>query len=79
MHFIHDVITRGDVLVEMIATSDNSAANVMTKALPSVKFKYCLGLVGIGSVSWHSKLIEHPLLKDENKMAQGIQVKVERV
>ena len=51
MHFIRDVITRGDVLVEKIATSDNSAANVMTKALPSVKFKYCLGLVGIGSVS----------------------------
>ena len=39
MYFIHDVTTRGDVLVEKIATFDNPA-DVMTKALPSVKFKH---------------------------------------
>ena len=50
MYFIHDVTTRGDVLVEKIATSDNPA-DVMTKALPSVKFKHCLDLVGITSAT----------------------------
>ena len=48
MHFIRDVTTQGDVLVEKIATSDN-AVDVMTKALPLVKFKHCLYLVGITS------------------------------
>lgn len=46
MHFIHNVITRGDMLMDKITTFDN-LADMMIKVLPSVKFKYCLDLVGI--------------------------------
>lgn len=46
MYFICDVVTQGDVLVEKIATFDN-LVDMMTKALPSIMFKYCLDSVDI--------------------------------
>jgi len=44
MHFIRDV------LVENISTFDNPTY-VITKVLPSLKFKRCLDLVGVTNVT----------------------------
>ena len=47
-HFIHDVISQGDILVKKIDTEDNSI-NMMTKFLPLTKFKECMNLIGLCS------------------------------
>ncbi|XP_042019082.1 secreted RxLR effector protein 161-like [Salvia splendens] len=46
MHFIRDEIQRGEVKMVKISTEHN-AADMLTKPLPAMKFKYCLGLVGL--------------------------------
>ncbi|XP_073133658.1 uncharacterized protein [Henckelia pumila] len=46
MHFIRDVIEKGDVVLMKI-TSEENPADVMTKSLPYAKFKKCLDLVNV--------------------------------
>ncbi|XP_073137926.1 secreted RxLR effector protein 161-like [Henckelia pumila] len=46
LHFVRDVISKGEVILEKIYTEDNPA-DVMTKALPYPKFKKCLDLVRV--------------------------------
>lgn len=47
-HFIRDIILQGDIAVKKIATADNPA-DMMTKPIPVLKFKHCLGLIGVCS------------------------------
>lgn len=44
LHFIRDIITKGEIKVEKIGT-ENNPADAMTKSLSLTKFKYCLKLV----------------------------------
>ncbi|CAM8943858.1 unnamed protein product [Rhodiola kirilowii] len=46
MHFVHDVADTGAVQVVKIDTKDNPA-DMLTKSVPSDKFEYCLGLIGL--------------------------------
>ena len=46
MHFIRDEIQKGKVAVVKIST-DHNAADMMTKPLPALKFRYCQELVGL--------------------------------
>lgn len=48
MHFIRDIISKGDVKVEKVHT-DHNAADMLTKALPVNKFRHCLDLIGMTS------------------------------
>ena len=48
-HFIHDIISQGDVIVTKIGTADNPA-DILIKSLSITKFKHCLDLVGIYSI-----------------------------
>ncbi|XP_057771095.1 secreted RxLR effector protein 161-like [Salvia miltiorrhiza] len=45
-HFVRDVVERGDVKMVKVSTDDN-ATDMLTKALPNSKFKYCLELVNV--------------------------------
>ena len=47
-HFIRDIVTVGEVLVQKIHTSENPA-DMLTKPLPNAKFQHCLDLVGLYS------------------------------
>ena len=46
VHFIRETGARRSVLVEKISTEDN-AADMITKSLPSSKFSYCLELIRV--------------------------------
>lgn len=46
LHFIREVVARGSVRVDKVATEDNPA-DMITKPLPSKKFEYCLDMVGV--------------------------------
>ena len=46
LHFVRENVSNGIVAVQKIATAENPA-DMMTKALPIDKFKYCLGLINI--------------------------------
>ena len=46
LHFIRDIIERGEIKVEKVGTEDN-AADALTKPLPVSKFKHCLKLVSV--------------------------------
>ena len=46
MHFTRDIVERGMVRVEKIPTADNPA-DMMTKPVPTVKFKHCLDLIRV--------------------------------
>ena len=46
-HFIRDVIEEGEIVVVKIPTADNPA-DMLTKPVLVLKFKHCLGLIGIG-------------------------------
>ena len=48
-HFIRDIISQDDVTVTKIGTANNPA-NMLTKSLPIVKFKYCSDLIGVCSI-----------------------------
>jgi hypothetical protein len=48
-HFLREVVTQGDITVKKIATAENPA-DMLTKPLPILKFKHCLGLIGICSL-----------------------------
>lgn len=47
MHFVRDVLAKGDVSLEKISTGDNPA-DMLRKSLPQAKFKHCLNLVNAG-------------------------------
>jgi hypothetical protein len=48
--FLREVVTQGDIIVKKITTVENPA-NMLTKPLPILKFKHCLGLIGVCSLS----------------------------
>lgn len=48
LHFIRDVVFQRAILVKKIATANNPA-DMMTKLIPTIKFKHCLDLIGFGS------------------------------
>ncbi|GKV31442.1 hypothetical protein SLEP1_g40128 [Rubroshorea leprosula] len=45
-HFVWEVISNGDVLVEKISTDENPA-DMMTKQVSGIKFKHCLDLISV--------------------------------
>ena len=45
-HFIRDVIAEGAIAIIKIATAENPA-DMMTKTIPTVKFKHCLDLINV--------------------------------
>lgn len=49
LHFVREVIAKGEVCLEKIGTEDNPA-DMMTKSLPGKKFQHCLEILGIGPV-----------------------------
>ena len=46
-HFVHEIITRGDIVVSKVGTQDNPA-DIMTKSFLIAKFVHCSNLVGFG-------------------------------
>ncbi|KAE9590891.1 putative RNA-directed DNA polymerase [Lupinus albus] len=48
-HFIRDIISVGEIMVEKIHTSENPT-DMLTKLLPNTKFQHCLNLVGLYSI-----------------------------
>ena len=46
VHFVRDVVAKGEIAVKKISTLENPA-DMMTKPIPTTKFKSCLDLVGI--------------------------------
>ena len=46
LHFLRDVMSKGEVVVEKIHTNDNPT-DMSTKALTIIKFKHCLSLINI--------------------------------
>jgi len=48
-HFIREVISQGDIVMQKIHTLENPA-DMLTKPLPITKFERCLNLVGIHSL-----------------------------
>ncbi|KAJ9551763.1 hypothetical protein OSB04_015808 [Centaurea solstitialis] len=50
-HYIREVVARGDLKVVKISTDDN-AADMLTKPLPVAKFNLCLDLVGVEKRGW---------------------------
>ena len=47
-HFVRDVVLQGTVTVQKISTTENPA-DMLTKSIPSEKFRHCLNLVGLQS------------------------------
>ncbi|XXG70305.1 hypothetical protein AAC387_Pa06g3093 [Persea americana] len=45
-HFIRDVIAEGAIAIIKIATAKNPT-DMMTKTIPTVKFKHCLDLINV--------------------------------
>ena len=50
LHFIRDEVTKGSFAVIKIHT-DTNPANMLTKVLPTTKFKFCVDLIGVGGSS----------------------------
>lgn len=48
LHFIKDEVNKGVIKMKKVSTEEN-AADMLTKALPTAKFKHCLELVGLSS------------------------------
>lgn len=48
LHFIREIVEKGEIKMEKVSTEEN-AADMLTKALPSSKFVHCLELVGLSS------------------------------
>ena len=46
LHFVRDVIEGGAILEEKIST-DHKSTNMLTKVIPSNKFKYCLDMIKV--------------------------------
>ena len=45
-HFLRDEVSEGNIVVKKVGTADNPA-DMLTKPVPTNKFKHCLDLVGI--------------------------------
>ncbi|KAJ9542762.1 hypothetical protein OSB04_029268 [Centaurea solstitialis] len=50
-HYVREVVARDDLKVVKISTDDN-AADMLTKPLPVAKFNLCLDLVGVEKRGW---------------------------
>ncbi|KAH9697399.1 hypothetical protein KPL71_023589 [Citrus sinensis] len=50
LHFIRDEVAKGSVAVIKIHT-DINPADMLTKVLPTTKFKFCVNFIGVGSSS----------------------------
>lgn len=50
LHFVRDVLTHGEIMLENIST-ENNPADALTKVLPQTKFKHCLNLVGMVEIN----------------------------
>jgi hypothetical protein len=48
-HFLREVVTQGDIIVKKIATTENPV-DMLTKPLPILKLKHCLGLIAVCSL-----------------------------
>ena len=48
-HKIRELIVTGDIVLEKVHTSEN-AADMLTKAVTTAKFKHCLDLVNVSSL-----------------------------
>lgn len=48
LYLIRDVVSEGAILVKKIVIAENPT-NMMTKPIPTVKFKHYLELIGFGS------------------------------
>lgn len=48
LHFVGDIISTREVKLKRIPTQDNFS-NMLTKALPTNKFKHCLQLINMGT------------------------------
>lgn len=48
LHFIRDEISKELIKLEKIHTSEN-ATYMLTKPLPTTKFRLCLDLIGVGA------------------------------
>lgn len=46
LHFVREIIAKGEVSLEKISTDDNPA-DMLTKALPGTKFNHCLKIVQV--------------------------------
>ncbi|KZV43791.1 hypothetical protein F511_41481 [Dorcoceras hygrometricum] len=49
LHFVREVVAGGEVVIEKVSTEEN-AADMITKVLPSNKFHHCLKLLRINEV-----------------------------
>lgn len=47
-HFVRDIVENGVIKVIKVSTEEN-VVDMLTKALPSAKFKYCLSLIRLSS------------------------------
>ena len=47
-HFVRDVVLQGTMTVQKISTAENSI-DMLTKSIPSKKFRHCLSLVDLQS------------------------------
>ena len=45
-HFVREVVEKGDIVVVKVSTEDN-AADMLTKTLPGAKFQHCLDLASV--------------------------------
>ena len=49
MHFIRNMIAHGAIAMKKILIVDN-LVDMMTKLIPTIKFRHCLGLISVGSI-----------------------------
>ncbi|KAG8474889.1 hypothetical protein CXB51_031573 [Gossypium anomalum] len=75
-HFVHDIITRGDIVVSKISTHENPA-DMMTKSLPITKFEHCLDLVGFVEGAIEDELANLALVDKEEEAFQKEENKLE--
>ena len=50
LHFIRDEVAKGSIVVTKIYTNGNPA-DMLTKVIPTGKFKFCLNRIGVGNNS----------------------------
>ncbi|KAJ9566010.1 hypothetical protein OSB04_001976 [Centaurea solstitialis] len=76
-HYIREVVARGDLKVVKISTDDN-AADMLTKPLPVAKFNLCLDLVGVekrGEKTQKGKLhLSNDVLQDDAEEETSYQI-----
>ena len=58
-HFVRDIVAQGKIIVHKISTEDNPA-NMLTKTLPTAKFKKCLDTIGAKGPSPFEAMLSKP-------------------